>query len=211
MARSEPSSSMMLQLRIFLLYFPENLLDPPGPPPPPPPPPPTFWSARPFTFRRLKNLSILRVTFNSQVWQDFYWAALWVSRGAFTALCLFSPNLLQKIFSLSWEMDIFSRVPSPLWTVGELCYVEAEEGDWLLTRWWWRWCTGSGGRGGRGRGEVAELHARLHWLLQSGSSQVRARHWQPTPAGPANTTEHIRSDQSKINYLIKNFIRKTQH
>ena len=125
MARSDPSSSMMLQFRIFLLYFPESLLPPWPPWPPWPPAPPTFWSARPFTFRRLKNLSILLVTFNSQVCQDFYSATLWLS---LTGLW-FSPNLLPKIFSLSWEVAIFRRVPSSLWRMGELWYVETEEGD----------------------------------------------------------------------------------
>ena len=47
-ARSEPSRRMMLQGRAFLLYFPKGFLPVVG-----------FWSARPLTFRRLKNLSIL--------------------------------------------------------------------------------------------------------------------------------------------------------
>ena len=38
----------MLQGRAFLLYFPKGFLPAVG-----------FWSARPLTFRRLKNLSIL--------------------------------------------------------------------------------------------------------------------------------------------------------
>ena len=46
-ARSEPSSSIMLQGRACLLYFPATRL------------PLTFWSARPLTFLRLKNLSML--------------------------------------------------------------------------------------------------------------------------------------------------------
>ena len=57
----------------------------------------------------------------------------------------------------------------------------------------------------RQRGEVAhssQLQPRLPWLLQSGSSQVTARHCQPTPARPANTTEHRAG--SKLNYFIKN-------
>ena len=66
------------------------------------------------------------LTFNSRVWQDFYSGTLWVSRPGLW----FSPNLLQKIFSLSWEMDIFRMVPSPLITVGEeVMYVETEEAD----------------------------------------------------------------------------------
>ena len=155
MARSEPSSSMMLQLRIFLLYFPENLL------PPWAPPPPIFWSARPFTFRRLKNLSILRVTFNSQVWQDFYSAALWVSRADWGLVCGSTPTFSKKssLWAGKWTFSAGSHLPSGLW---ESWYVEAEEGDWLLTRWWWRWCTGSGeGREGEGGGSWAPRQAPL--------------------------------------------------
>ena len=191
MARSEPSSSMMLQLRIFLLYFPENLL------PPWAPPPPIFWSARPFTFRRLKNLSILRVTFNSQVWQDFYSAALWVSRADWGLVCGSTPTFSKKssLWAGKWTFSAGSHLPSGLWESCAMLRLRRVTDYWL---------GGGGGgvqaagRGGRGRGEVAELHARLHWLLQSGSSQVRARHCQPTPAGPANTTEHIRSEQNKL-------------
>ena len=67
MARSEPSRSMMLQLRMFLLYFPANLL---------PPAPPIFWSALPFTFRRLKNLSILPVTCSSGLSRILFWCLM---------------------------------------------------------------------------------------------------------------------------------------
>ena len=51
-ARSEPSRRMMLQGRAFLLYFPGRVFLPVV----------GFWSARPLTFRRLKNLSILAHT-----------------------------------------------------------------------------------------------------------------------------------------------------
>ena len=45
--RSDPSSSIILQGRAFLLNFPEFFL------------PLIFWSARPLTLRRLKNRNIL--------------------------------------------------------------------------------------------------------------------------------------------------------
>lgn len=138
MARSDPSKSMMLQLRIFLLYFPWYLL---------PPAPPTFWSALPFTFRRLKNLSILPVTPNSSLSRLLFWCMtglpwLWLHPGSCPqTLAPGTGHVYWVGITLGWWPD--SCLSGCCWLVA---------GGWLTTD--WRWLAGESSTGSGWR-EVA--------------------------------------------------------